>query len=145
MFKILDYLSIKFYPQSLQIHVLKYNILKTKFLQLQNKKKNLNTFIDTIQIYCQRFLRGNTTVVGWKLGAFSEIFLSKQKFFLRNVTKGFSCTYLKVYKKKFNFFFSKWQLYTMAAEEPLNLRCSAAGSIIAVILAVKNFVPVCNE
>ena len=42
-----------------------------------------------------------------------------------------------MYKKKFVIFFSKWRLYTMTAEESLNMRCSAVGSTTAVILVVK--------
>ena len=38
--------------------------------------------------------KGNTTVVGWKLGASFEIFLNRKTKFLWNVTKGCFCTYL---------------------------------------------------
>ena len=53
--------------------------------------------------------------------------------------KTFIVHILKYIKKKIlYFFFSKWLLYTMTAEEPLNLRRSATDSSTAVILAKKN-------
>ena len=39
-----------------------------------------------------------------------------------------------------NLIFSKWQIYTITAEEPLNLRWSAAGSKTVVILVVKKII-----
>ena len=66
----------------------------------------------TILLYCMVISsartgssRNNTTATSWKLGACFEIFLSKKFFCKLNLTKGFYCTYLKVYEKFFWYFF----------------------------------------
>ena len=60
----------------------------------------------TILLYCMVITnprtgssRDNTTVASWELGASFEIFLSKKFFCKLNLSEGFYCTYLKVYKK----------------------------------------------
>ena len=80
----------------------------------------------TILLYCMVITsprtgssRDNTPVASWKLGTSFEIFLSKKFFCKWNLTKGFYCTYLKVYKKVcWKFFFFKWWLWRCFFSNP---------------------------
>ena len=72
-----------------------------------------------------------------EIRCFFQDFSKHENKILWIATKG---SYYSIYlyiKKNYNFFISKWWLYTMTAEGPLNLRCSAADSTTAIILAVK--------
>ena len=66
----------------------------------------------TILLYCTVISsartgssRDNTTATSSKLGASFEIFLIKKFFCKLNLTKGFYCTYLKVYENFLWYFF----------------------------------------